>query len=67
MLMLRVPFYYLLILLYVPHFASAADGNLPLVVGTFCSRIGVNLHTAGFLLESYTANRNVDIIIKLLR
>ena len=67
MLMRRVPFYYLLILLYEPHFASATDGNLQEVVGAFCSRIGVNLHTAGFLLESYTANRKVDIIIKLLR
>lgn len=67
MLMRRVPFYYLLILLYVLHFAPAADGNLQEVVGAFCSRIGVNLHTAGFLLESYTANRKVDIIIKLLR
>ena len=51
MLMRRVPFYYLLILLYVPHFASATDGNLQVGVGAFRSRIGVNLHTAGFLLE----------------
>ena len=67
MLMRRVPFYYLLILLYVLQFAVVTDGDLQEVVGAFCSRIGVNLHTVGFLLESYTANRKVDIIIKLLR
>lgn len=68
MLMRRVPIiYYLLILLYVRQFAPATDGNLQWVVGLFCSGIGGNLHTAGFSIESYTANRNVDIIIKLLR
>lgn len=39
MLMRRVPFYYLLLLLYVLHFASAADGNLQEVGGSFCSKI----------------------------
>ncbi len=48
MLMRRVPFYYLLILLYVLQFAVVTDGDLQEVVGAFCSRIGVNLHTAGF-------------------
>ena len=67
MLMRRVPFYYLLILLYVLQFAVVTDGDLQWVVGVFCSKIDGNLYTAGFLLESYTANRNVDIIIKLLR
>lgn len=63
MLMRRVPFYYFLILLYVLH-AVGTDGDLQEVVGAFCSRIGVNLHTAGFLLESYTANRYVFMNIR---
>ena len=41
MLMRRVPFYYLLILLYVLHFAYAADGNLQEIGDSFCSKISI--------------------------
>lgn len=68
MLMRRVPIIlFLLILLYVLQFAPATDGNLQWEEGSFCRGIGGNLHAVGFSMESYTANRNVDIIIKLLR